>query len=1187
MRNLKKVLSLVLAVAMMVSICVVGAGAVNYDDFKDEGTITKKQAVETLVSLDVLNGYNGGETFAPTQPVTRAEMATIICRILAGGESLIPDATKEVPTYTDIDGHWAESYIEYCTSLGIVSGKGNGIFDPQANVTAAEAAKMVMTTLGYNADIEGFKGAGWDINTMAKANTLKLTANLVKEISANVAITREQVAQLIYNALSTPVVQNYTGTVANTWISSGKDAYQETLLETKFNAEKVTGVVIANEYADLYGETGIKKGTTELALLDGDNDMTKETKTVKVSTGILDLGSSVTVFWNKDTKQVVYGNFQDTGLNQITEITMGEKLTGRDLLDAKALTNNTEYFLNYDNGTDGTEQYTADLKFYYHNANGEQKTVRAGSTVSSTLLEGDILNSYNDGTLKYGNSYAVVNEEYTWSQFVKTFLSAGKNSDYYELSDLEHVMGNGQYVRAVDYNNDGDIDYVMMTTFTMTQLTSVSKKGVVKALADGSTITYTPAADAKDTDNAYVTEDELAVDDVVLTATIDEITYISKADSFEGEVNSYSYKKDVLTVEGTDYEHSAIDNWTGYFTDLDTAEKKVNYVYYVDFFGNISCFAMPAGAADQYVLLTDGWYAEKRTNDEYAVKAWLDEEIKDTDVTSKTGPNFINDNADTQNNSWGNLYSFENSGKTNVAAYTMNDEGMLSLNDVKAYIYNKQHKATNIKVDYVDLAEQSFGKGENTFTGSYAIDSVDAKLNLTSEDINTGDNIKVQANKDTVFYYVSYDKKGNVDEVKVVVGYKNVLAVTDPVSMYAVATNVSGDSKSDAYWVADIIVIETEKPVIEKSKDVVFGYYVENKTVKDYAYMNSILADATLNNITDTNEYNDLKQGDTPMAFYTNTVLKNELSELDEITKDFASYGIFVATVDRAADLYDYVVTVGGTKIYNLDNAVVYGMFNGRRGSVEARTTDADGDDLTITAGDKIIIYANKKDNAVYVINVTKSDKIDDLCKDSDETGIYWEILKDATPVADTSVKDALAAADAALTANDYAKLAKALEALDAFKAENVTGKEWSDLTAKKDAVKQAMAALMEAKQTAAAKTFTTFVETFSGETVPGSNMAYGAVPAINPTIAGGYSKIWAVTDYDAVDAAEKAAEDDVLKAVKDYVNYLIRVVYESKKTGLDAGELVALEDAFNQAVADINAAETPIDAINAYHAFI
>ena len=41
---------------------------------------------------------------------------------------------------------------------------------------------MVMTMLGYNADIEGFKGNGWDINTMAKANTLKLTNNLVSEI---------------------------------------------------------------------------------------------------------------------------------------------------------------------------------------------------------------------------------------------------------------------------------------------------------------------------------------------------------------------------------------------------------------------------------------------------------------------------------------------------------------------------------------------------------------------------------------------------------------------------------------------------------------------------------------------------------------------------------------------------------------------------------------------------------------------------------------------------------------------------------------------------------------------------------------------------------------------------------------------------------------------------------------------
>ena len=122
-------------------------------------------------------------------------------------------------------------------------------------------------------------------------------------------------------------MQNYTGTVANTWISSGKDAYQETLLETKFNAVKLTGVVIANEHADLYGATGIKTGTTELALMDGDGDLTGETKVLNVSTEIMDLGSSIIVYWNETTKKVVYGDFQDTGLNVVEEYTAEGDIT--------------------------------------------------------------------------------------------------------------------------------------------------------------------------------------------------------------------------------------------------------------------------------------------------------------------------------------------------------------------------------------------------------------------------------------------------------------------------------------------------------------------------------------------------------------------------------------------------------------------------------------------------------------------------------------------------------------------------------------------------------------------------------------------------------------------------------------------------------------------------------------------
>ena len=39
--------------------------------------------------------------------------------------------TKPTPTYKDIDGHWAEGYIEYCTSMGIIAGVGSGYFDPE------------------------------------------------------------------------------------------------------------------------------------------------------------------------------------------------------------------------------------------------------------------------------------------------------------------------------------------------------------------------------------------------------------------------------------------------------------------------------------------------------------------------------------------------------------------------------------------------------------------------------------------------------------------------------------------------------------------------------------------------------------------------------------------------------------------------------------------------------------------------------------------------------------------------------------------------------------------------------------------------------------------------------------------------------------------------------------------------
>ena len=138
MNNLKRVLSLALSTVMLVGMMAVGAGAA---DFTDAEKIQHSEAVNVLVALKVINGQDDG-SFNPEGDVTRAQMAKMIAVTMNGG-SEANTGTKTTPSFTDIKGHWAESYIEYCYDLGIISGRGDGTFDPEGKVTGLEATKMV------------------------------------------------------------------------------------------------------------------------------------------------------------------------------------------------------------------------------------------------------------------------------------------------------------------------------------------------------------------------------------------------------------------------------------------------------------------------------------------------------------------------------------------------------------------------------------------------------------------------------------------------------------------------------------------------------------------------------------------------------------------------------------------------------------------------------------------------------------------------------------------------------------------------------------------------------------------------------------------------------------------------------------------------------------------------------------
>ena len=103
-------------------------------------------AVSTLTNAGIIDGYEDG-TFKPNGNITRAEFATIAVRFFEAtyeGENLFPD----------IDGHWAQDYINEAANAGIVDGYPDGTFRPQQYITRAEAMTMVNRTIDRHPDAD-------------------------------------------------------------------------------------------------------------------------------------------------------------------------------------------------------------------------------------------------------------------------------------------------------------------------------------------------------------------------------------------------------------------------------------------------------------------------------------------------------------------------------------------------------------------------------------------------------------------------------------------------------------------------------------------------------------------------------------------------------------------------------------------------------------------------------------------------------------------------------------------------------------------------------------------------------------------------------------------------------------------------------------------------------------------------
>lgn len=189
MKNLKKVLAMVLAFACTFTMF---ASAKVYEDVQPGSEFS--EAITMLSDLGIIQGKTDGK-YHPEETITRAEACALIARLLTGDPNVSNFGGAQ--NFTDVvKGSWQDSAIGYCVANGITVGVGNGKFEPNRAINDQEFLTMMVRALGYETpDVK----QGYPFSYMTVANAIGLRHNT--EMMANTDALRGEDAQVIYNAM--------------------------------------------------------------------------------------------------------------------------------------------------------------------------------------------------------------------------------------------------------------------------------------------------------------------------------------------------------------------------------------------------------------------------------------------------------------------------------------------------------------------------------------------------------------------------------------------------------------------------------------------------------------------------------------------------------------------------------------------------------------------------------------------------------------------------------------------------------------------------------------------------------------------------------------------------------------------------------------------------------------------------
>ena len=493
MRNLKRALSLLLSSAMVLGMLVMGSSAVSYSDVTSKENV---EAIEVLNTVGVMVGDQNGN-FNPSAPVTREEMAVIMCRLLDYTVSTYKGTTK----FTDVS-EWALPYVEACYTNGIIAGYSETQFGGKDTVTTGQAALMIMKALGYFQEAGDF-GTDWLVETVKVGSQIQVFNGVVN--GANEALTRNDVAQLVLNALKSECVQ----IGSHDLVSDGKGGFT-----TKANYVARTAPVATAKYAAV--------------------DNTRATNLDQ----IINLGEEL---YNGDLKKVQTGVTDDFG-RPSTEWSYKLEKIGT-FADDPIMT------------------YTAGVnKMDLYNLLG--KTVVDGITADEKSMT-----VYTDGTGANVNSTkVVVSDAMGTGKGDNRIDNSTQLADYAVKNDKAKTTGTGNGVLTEVYMDvDGNVTIVEINTYLVEaagDYNAIKEELRIASYDDATPAPLNAGASVLSADDFNNLEGIKDGDFLLVTVADGEVMSVAAAETLTGTVDQYaqdhsSTSGKEITIDGTVYKYSA------------------------------------------------------------------------------------------------------------------------------------------------------------------------------------------------------------------------------------------------------------------------------------------------------------------------------------------------------------------------------------------------------------------------------------------------------------------------------------------------------------------------------------------------------------------------------------------------------------------------------------------------------